>query len=185
MNNKARWKIKLMTGALISCLVLVFSMRSSFSQQTVNELNPEEYFDFWVGTWEVSWEEADDKMGRGTNRIEKMLDGTVIQENFEITEGQNKGFKGTSISVYQTRQKTWRQAWADNQGGYYNFTGKLDGNKRIFQTRVFELKDGKRLTQRMVFYNISDDSMTWDWESSNDGGESWTLNWRIFYNRIK
>lgn len=35
-------------------------------------------FDFWLGDWNVYWEDK-----RGTNRINKILDGAVIQENFE------------------------------------------------------------------------------------------------------
>ncbi len=149
------------------------------------QVDTTEWFDFWVGNWEASWDEGDGKKGKGVNRIEKTLDGTVIQENFEILEGQNKGFKGTSISVYQARFKRWKQAWADNQGGYYDFTGSKDGEERTFQTAIFKTQDGRAITQRMVFKKITSNSMTWDWEASQDGGESWTLNWRIFYTKSK
>jgi len=156
---------------------------AAYSQSSSENPNPETLFDFWVGEWEVSWEEAEGATGGGVNIIEKTLDGTVIQENFRITEGQNKGFKGTSISVYHRQMGTWRQAWADNQGGYFDFKGRAEGDKRIFQTAVRELDDGRQFTQRMVFYDISEDSLTWDWESSEDGGETWSLNWRIHYRR--
>ncbi len=146
---------------------------------------PEDDYDFWVGKWKVSWEEAQGKLGSGTNHITKILDQTVIQEHFEILEGQSKGFKGTSISVYNPNSQQWKQAWADNQGAYYDFTGKKDGDRRIFQTAVVEQADGKRFTQRMVFYDIQEDSLTWDWESSSDGGKNWKLNWRIHYERMK
>ena len=36
----------------------------------------------------------------------------------------------------------------------------------------------------MVFYDIGENSLTWDWESSLDGGETWKLQWRIFYIRM-
>ncbi len=151
--------------------------------QTLPE-SPENYFDFWVGEWEATWDEGDGKVGKGTNSIRKVLDEKVIEENFKILEGQSKGFKGTSISVYQPQTDTWKQSWADNNGGFYYFKGKFDGDKRIFQTEVFDTQDGKQFTQRMVFYDIKKQSMTWDWEASNDGGETWTLNWRINYTRV-
>ena len=146
---------------------------------------PANYFDFWIGEWEVSWEEGEGRVGKGINTIEKILDGTVIQENFRILEGQNAGFKGTSISVYQKRAEIWRQAWADNQGGYFDFRGSIEGDKRIFQTAERNMDDGSTMTQRMVFYDIDKDSFTWDWEASKDGGDTWSLNWRINYKRIK
>ena len=165
-------------------LILFFTVTAN-AQVEPEELNPAEYFDFWIGKWEVSWDEGNGKTGRGTNVIEKTLDGKVIQENFQITEGGNAGFKGTSISVYQPKYERWKQAWVDNNGGYYDFTGKLDGDKRIFQTEVREQEDGSQFIQRMVFYGITKDSLTWDWESSKDGGKTWTMNWRIHYERMK
>ena len=146
---------------------------------------PKRYFDFWIGKWEATWDEGEGKTGKGTNQIEWILDDKVIQEHFEIVEGQSKGFKGTSISVYRSKQQEWRQAWADNQGGYYDFIGSVDGSKRIFQTQAIKQSDGQYLIQRMVFYNIEENTMIWDWESSLDQGKTWTLLWRIHYERIE
>ncbi|MDZ7807911.1 MAG: hypothetical protein U5K71_12465 [Gracilimonas sp.] len=108
----------------------------------------------------------------------------MIQEKFRVNEGQMEGFMGTSISVYNPKTDIWKQAWADNNGGYFDFTGKIDGTDRIFQTDVIERKDGSLFTQRMVFYDITQDSLKWDWESSTDAGKTWKLNWRITYKII-
>ncbi|MCG8372272.1 MAG: hypothetical protein MI700_01995 [Balneolales bacterium] len=153
------------------------------AQISINDLPPEEFYDFWVGEWDASWDEPEGKKGKGVNVITKDLDQKVIRESFQILEGQSAGFKGTSISVYQPQFNRWKQAWADNNGGYYDFTGDVDGEQRIFKTQIFELEDGRKFTQRMVFKEITENSMTWDWEASEDGGETWTLNWRIFYTR--
>jgi len=171
--------------AFILIVISSFQGHSLHAQSALSNPEPESYFDFWLGKWEVSWEESDGNIGKGTNHIHKILDDTVLLENFEILEGNNRGFKGKSMSVYQPDRNRWKQAWTDNNGGYYDFTGMLDGQNRIFQTDVNRLPDGRRFVQRMVFYNISDSSFVWDWESSNDGGESWNLNWRINYKRIQ
>ena len=140
-------------------------------------------FDFWVGKWDLSWDLGEGKVGKGVNLIEKTLDGKVIQENFEATDsGPMTGFKGTSISVFNPTTKMWHQAWADNQGGYFNFIGEIDDTRRIFKTKPVE-NNGKTLVMRMVFYDITADAFTWDWERSEDGGENWTLAWRINYTR--
>lgn len=135
---------------------------------------------FWIGEWALTWDNADGTKGKGTNRIEKILDGKVIQENFQDTNG----FKGTSISVYSPQNKSWHQAWADNQGGYFDLLGSTDGDKRMFQTKMRESGDNK-IIQRMVFYEITRDAFKWDWEMSADNGNTWTLQWRIFYGRVK
>lgn len=163
---------------LFTLLFFIFS--TALFSQSLSELDSAEYFDFWVGEWTASWDEGNGVEELGTNTITKTLDGKVIREQFRITKGKNAGFKGTSISVFQPRFNRWKQAWADNQGGYYDFTATFDGEKRIFQTQVFE-RGEKKIQQRMVFYDIKEDSMTWDWELSLDGGETWQLQWRIFY----
>lgn len=159
---------------IVACL---FVASAAFSQSSVPKEELEK-MDFWVGEWNLTWEG-----GKGSNRIEKTLDGKVIQENFEGLEGQYAGFKGTSISVFNPQTKMWHQAWADNNGGYINFISDMEGENRIFQTIPREGPNGQTIVSRMRFYDITGDSFTWDWERSTDGGETWSLNWRIFYER--
>jgi hypothetical protein len=136
-------------------------------------------FDFWVGDWDLTWTTNDGKTAKATNRIVKILDGKVIQENFSFSSGQ---FKGTSISVYNPVKKTWHQAWADTQGGYFDLEGDVDGDKRIFKTKP-QQQNGQQIIRRMVFYDIKPGSLKWDWELSRDGGATWQLQWRINYVR--
>jgi hypothetical protein len=161
-------------------IFLVTFIDFSHAQSTLDAAS----YDFWIGKWGLTWDEGDGKIGRGTNHIEKTLDGTVIQENFRAIDGKSKGFKGTSLSVFNLQTKIWKQAWADNQGGYFDFTGEIEEDKRIFKTAI-KKKDDKTIIQRMIFYNISNDSLTWDWQGTQDGGENWNLLWRINYVRSK
>ena len=167
----------------ITTIIMLFSFAFSGLGQSLklSELDSSEYFNFWEGKWNATWPEGD-KLGKGTNELTWIMGGKVLQENFQIIEGQSKGFIGGSISVFQPRTNTWRQAWADNQGGYFDFIGSFDGDKRIFKTQPREV-NGNVVIQRMVFYDIQKDAFTWDWESSNDQGKTWNLNWRISYTR--
>ena len=141
---------------------------------------PEEAFDFWVGEWDITYTNQKGEEIKAKNTITKVLDGKVIEENFEDPKGS--GLLGKSISVYNPRTKTWHQAWADNQGSYFDFVGEIEGENRIFRTKMVE-KDGKQIIQRMRFYDISEDSFVWDWESTTDNGKTWTLAWRLNYSR--
>jgi len=164
---------------------LLFSIASTVYEQSLklSELDSANYFDFWEGKWHASWPEGD-SLGKGVNELTWVMNGKVLQENFQILEGQAKGFMGGSLSVFQPKTNTWRQAWADSQGGYYDFIGAFEGDKRIFKTHPKEVNE-KTIVQRMVFYDIQKDSFQWDWESSIDGGKTWNLNWRIDYERVK
>lgn len=172
-----------MKKILILSAVFFFSTSCLAQQVSFNELDSSQYFDFWEGIWEGTWPEGDEK-GKAVNQLTWIAGGKVLQENFEIIEGQNKGFIGSSLSVFRPMTQQWKQAWADNQGGYFDFTGRFDGDNRIFQTAE-RTQAGKRIIQRMTFKNITQDSFTWDWEMSTDGGESWQLNWQIEYTRLE
>jgi len=165
-----------MKTSLVTVIILLITPFITYAQDGGE-------FDFWVGKWNLSWEYQDGSTGNGINNIISRLDGKVIQENFEATDsGPYKGFKGTSISVFNPNNKIWHQAWADNQGGFFNFVGEVSGNRRIFKTKPYK-KDDKEIVLRMVFKDIQENSLTWDWEQTVDGGETWVLQWRIKYKR--
>jgi hypothetical protein len=66
---------------------------------------PETQFDFWLGKWDCTWEED----GQGSNRIEHILDGKIIQENFESSDLQS-GTRNASCGArpgWTTAVPTW------------------------------------------------------------------------------
>lgn len=140
-------------------------------------LEPEHQFDFWIGDWNLTW---GDNL-RGTNRIRSILDGKVIQENFE-SEGADK-LIGLSVSVYNPIDQKWRQTWVDNQGSYLDFVGEQQGDKMILQRKAV-VKD-QPVIQRMVWYDIEAERFTWNWERSDDEGQTWKVMWKIDYARMK
>jgi len=92
------------------------------------------------------------------------------------------GYEGKSYSVYNPQTGEWKQTWVDNEGSYLDFTGDITGGSRIFH-RTAVSADDNRFLQRMVFHDITEDSLIWDWERSEDEGETWQLMWRIHYRR--
>ncbi len=141
------------------------------------KLPAEQQLDFWLGEWDVSW--GDDQ--HGTNHIVCILDGRVIQENFDGSPALD--FQGMSLSVYSEKLGRWQQTWADSQGSCWHFTGGVVGNEMILTTN--DVIDGQPVLLRMVFYNIASDELDWRWERSNDGGETWEERWQIHYRRKK
>lgn len=134
-------------------------------------------FDFWIGEWNLEWDEEN----RGSNVIEKTLDGCVITENFDGTPSID--LRGKSVSMFNQRTGKWHQTWVDNQGSYLDFTGEFQDGKMVLQrTSVINEED---VLQRMVWYEIEEDSLLWNWERSDDNGETWTVLWKIHYERVK
>jgi len=164
-------------------LILAFAFSiSSFAQNESQKpcSSPEAaQFDFWVGKWDLTWTDKNGNTQKGTNNITKTLNGCVIEENF--TGGS---FIGRSLSVYNPNKKLWQQTWVDNSGGYLEFTGGLKDDKLIL-SREFTTKNDKKVKQRMIFYNISENELDWNWERSTDDGNTWQLSWKIHYVRKK
>jgi len=133
---------------------------------------PETQFDFWLGEWDVTWGED----GRGTNRIERILDGKIVQENF--TGGD---LHGLSFSAYDAERSLWCQTWVDNTGTYLDFTGKFDDGKMVLSRDA--IVKGQACKQRMVWFNIGSSQFDWNWERSDDGGVTWRALWEINYTR--
>ncbi|HUM25392.1 MAG TPA: hypothetical protein PKN81_04115, partial [Anaerolineales bacterium] len=89
-------------------------------------------FDFWLGEWDVTWGEG----VHGTNRVESILDGAVIQENFN-----GDGLIGISVSVFSREDSRWHQTWVDNSGSYLDFVGEfVDGKMILSRNGVAEGK---------------------------------------------
>ena len=130
-------------------------------------------FDFWVGEWDLSWEG-----GSGVNRITRPLGNCVVQERFSGDMGGGRPpFNGLSVSVYDPQAALWRQTWVDNNGGYLTFTGGLEGEDMVLYGGSEDART------RMIFTDITPDSLTWHWERSTDGGKTWESRWVIEYRR--
>lgn len=138
--------------------------------------------DFWLGTWDlettVVGPDGKEAKGKGSNKISRILESQVIQEQFDMPS-----LKGISVSVFSQRDGVWRQTWVDNQGGYIPLTGGKQGNDFVLTTPVNPRRPNA--SNRMTFYNITRDSFDWKWEGSLDGGKTWKNTFSIHYARRK
>ena len=158
-------------------IIFLFSLPAKYSiaQSSQSILQPNRQFDFWVGDWELTWNDT----SKGSNTITLEMNNLVVYEHFK--DPVNNYF-GWSWSVYDTLSKKWKQTWVDNQGEYLDFTGQMQDNKMILE-RSFISSKGTSIRQRMIFYNITKDKFDWNWENSIDGGANWKLSWKIHYKR--
>ena len=125
-------------------------------------------FDFWVGEWDVK--KAGDESGPtvGSSKIEKLMDGCAIMENWE-----SRGFVGKSWNFYDAGQAKWRQIWIDLNGRRAEYAGVYkDGAMRI-EGEASPIS-GPRVKSRMTFFNLSTTKVRQLVERSTDDGQTWT-----------
>ncbi|MEP6464844.1 MAG: hypothetical protein ABJB05_01000 [Parafilimonas sp.] len=137
-------------------------------------------FNFWIGDWNLTYNDT----LHATNHVEKIMGSCTVQENFH---DPNTNYNGKSWSVYNKNYNMWQQTWVDDQGGYIALTGEMHGDSMVLATAEktvpANISATGKMTNRMVYHNITKDAFDWDWESSTDGGTTWKNNWHIHYTR--
>lgn len=134
-------------------------------------------FDFWVGNWRVT-----DPKGNlaGTNAVTLEYGGCVVQEHWVGTGGD----VGSSFNAYRQSTKQWHQTWVDNQGVVLLLDGSLDNGVMTLTGSGISLSGAERLN-RIRWTHIDDDHVRQLWDSSDDGGKSWTVVFDGLYTRVK
>jgi hypothetical protein len=133
-------------------------------------------FDFWLGSW-TSY--SLDGKKQGTNRLEKVMGGCAIQENWVGVTGQ---FKGSSVNFYDTTRKQWHQTWIDNGGGTLRIDGGLvDGSMQLSGERT-DAK-GRTLIDRITWTPLEDGRVRQHWQASTDDGVTWSEVFDGYYQR--
>lgn len=133
--------------------------------------------DFWIGQWKVVSATGETL---GSNRVEKILKGCAIQENWTEPSGD----EGKSLFYYSPAESRWKQVWVTDaatalggvkekralpmSGASMRFQGELIDRDRIIldRTTLTPLPDGR---VRQVI------------ETSVDGGTTWTVQFDAIY----
>jgi hypothetical protein len=123
-------------------------------------------FDFWLGTWDVT------VAGKpaGVNRIESDLKGCVLVEQWTAASGG----RGTSLNFYDRQTRAWNQTWIDQQGGALHLKGGLAGDRMVLQSDPLPDAKGVPTVQRITWSPEPAGGIRQHWESTSDGGKTWT-----------
>ena len=125
-------------------------------------------FDFWLGDWNVS---ADDQVA-GSNSIRQIHGGCALEENWQGAGAG--GISGSSFNIYDRATGKWHQTWVDASGTLLQLDGGLtDGNMVLSGSRPAD--SGATALHRISWTPNEDGSVRQLWETSLDGGASWSV----------
>jgi len=130
-------------------------------------------FDFWQGEWNVAT--ADGKLV-GRDRIEKAYGGCVLQEHWTSVDGGTGG----SVTLYDMSRKVWHQTWVDSTGTLVVLEGGLKDGAMIMTGEMTD--GGKRVQDRMSWTPLGA-KIRQLWETSSDGGKTWTTIFDVYYSK--
>lgn len=122
-------------------------------------------FDFWIGDWTVY-----NTNGQiiGTNKVLKMQDDCVLQENWKASNSVNTG---TSYNFFDTSDNTWNQVWISNTGNVLNLKGNIskDGSM-VLKSHLVKGTKGNYYNQ-ITWSKNNDGSVIQRWDILNENNE--------------
>lgn len=145
------------------------------------EQNPAYHrLDFWIGDWDV----FDIQSGKkdGTNRIEKILKGCAIIENWQDANGS----QGKSLFFFEPAGGVWKQVWVTDAGPMKEKTAQdTYKDKGIRFQGTIPHRDGTSHLDRTTLVPASGGQVRQTIEISRDGGKSWEVVYDAEYRRAK
>lgn len=131
-------------------------------------------FDFWVGKWHVTSQTG---QALGTNVITKELDDCVIHEHWTGA----RGARGESFNIWDRTTSRWHQTWVSSTGALLLLDGEFrDGAMRLSGP---SMNGTQKVMNRITWTRLPDGGVRQLWETSSDGGGTWTIAFDGLYRR--
>ncbi len=158
-------------------VVILFSQNNTTTQQPALPEDSNQ-FDFWVGEWEV-FNHQNKKAGE--SKIEKILSGAVILENWTGASG----YTGKSFNHFHKEKGKWIQYWVDQNSDPILFEGKYDESQKaiVFYSYDHSKDNDKPYARRLTFYNLDQNTVRQFSQRSYDEGNTWHVEYDFTYKR--
>lgn len=135
-------------------------------------------FDFWLGEWTVTDSARTKVMGRNSVTLEDA--GCTVHEHW--VAGGSVPNTGQSLNAFDRVTGQWSQAWVGSGGDVLHLRGGLkDGSMVLEQSGPGPT--GGTLHQRVTWTPKPDGRVRQHWETSTDGGRTWTTAFDGWYAR--
>jgi hypothetical protein len=127
-------------------------------------------WDFWVGDWDVfDISNLTTKVARV--RVESILNGCVLRENYEDTDG----YHGQSLSIFDASRQLWHQSWMTDRGQLLMIEGGMQAGAMVL-SGVDHTPDGKKRIVRGIWKPVQGGVRETATRSTDDG-----LNWTPWF----
>ena len=141
-------------------------------------------FDFEIGTWKThlrrrihplsgsnQWAEYE-----GTTTVRKVWNGRANLVEL-IADGPTGHFEGLNLRLYNPQSHQWSLNFANASTGSLGqpTIGEFKGGRGEFYDQ--EAFNGRAILVRFVITPVSHDAIRFEQAFSDDGGQSWEVNW--------
>jgi hypothetical protein len=176
--------------ALKCFLAILFVAAQAYAQ--TSQRDGQHDFDFEIGTWKTQLRRLQRPLSGSTNWLEyegttvvsKGLDGRANLVELKVS-GPAGRLEGLSLRLYNPQSRQWSLNFANvNDGTLVTPSiGEFKNGRGEFYNQ--ETFNGRAIFVRFVITRISDDQYRFEQSFSNDGGQTWELNWIAIDTRVK
>jgi hypothetical protein len=157
------------------------------ARQTLAERDGQHDFDFEIGTWKIhlkkllhpltgstTWVEFD-----GTSVTRKVWDGRADLEEFETDSSGVGHIEGLTLRLYDPHTHQWSIYWATSKSGAMGVPtiGEFRNGRGEFYDTEPSGPNGRSILVRFVWSGTNTNSPHFEQSFSDDGGQTWELNW--------
>jgi len=158
-------------------IIIAFHASVAYSQSNPTiDVSKFHEFDFWIGEWTV-YKYGTDTIA-GYSKIETIIDGIGLLENYHIPNGQ---YSGKSLNKYNVATGQWEQYWIDNSGLTLHLTGGLQNGIMVMDDVTHG--DKSQGLNRIEWSTEGINDVRQKWSTSSDGGTTWNVVFDGIYKR--
>lgn len=172
------------TPASLSTAALASPSTAQGAQSGQGGQGGEADFDFSLGTWRTEVSVLLERMSgsdawaeyEGTSIVHSFLDGRTSMVELDV-EGPAGRIRGLNLRLYDPQVRQWSLYYASGRSGTMSppVTGEFRDGRGLFYGQ--ETVNGRSVLVRFVITNLTPDSWRYEQAFSDDGGETWEMNW--------
>ncbi len=176
--------------ALKCFLLILFISFQTLAQ--INQRDGQHDFDFEIGTWKTHLRRLQRPLSGSTNWVEyegttvvsKVLDGRANLVELKVN-GPAGRIEGLSLRLYNPQSRQWSLNFANITDGQLTrpAIGEFKNGRGEFYNE--DTYNGRAIFVHFVIIKITDDQYRFEQSFSEDGGQTWELNWIAIDTRAK
>ena len=161
-------------------------------QQTPRQRDGQHDFDFHIGTWKTHLRRLLNPL-TGSNRWVEYEGTTVVRKVWNgranlvelVADGPAGHFEGLSLRLYNPQSRQWSLNFANASSGVMALPtiGEFKNGRGEFYNQ--ETFNGRAIFVRFIISDITPNSCRFEQAFSNDGGQTWEINWIATDTRVK
>lgn len=169
-----------------ACLVLALTLAGAPALAGAQSAPPgcktpmHRQFDFWIGEWTVTDSARTVTMGRNSVTLEDS--GCTIHEHW--VAGGSVPNTGQSLNAYDAVTRQWGQDWIGSGGDVLHLRGGLRDGAMVLEQEGPNPAGAGVLRQRVTWTPKPDGRVRQLWETSTDGGRTWSSSFDGWYAKV-